>query len=51
MVGDSRGGVFWHTQGERVIIVPGFNIYLWGSIIGALVIGIVDMIMPGREAL
>lgn len=32
-------------------IVPGFNISLWGSIIGALVIGIVDMIMPGREAL
>lgn len=29
-------------------IVPGFNISLWGAIIGALVIGIVDAIMPGR---
>ncbi len=29
-------------------IVPGFNISLWGAIIGALVIGVVDAIMPGR---
>lgn len=29
-------------------IVPGFNISVWGAIIGALVIGIVDAIMPGR---
>lgn len=29
-------------------IVPGFNISMWGAIIGALVIGIVDAIMPGR---
>lgn len=29
-------------------IVPGFNISMWGAIIGALVIGIVDVIMPGR---
>ena len=32
-------------------IVPGFNISLWGAIIGALVIGIIDMIMPGRNAI
>lgn len=29
-------------------IVPGFEISIWGAILGALVIGIVDMIMPGR---
>lgn len=29
-------------------IVAGFNISIWGAIIGALVIGIVDAIMPGR---
>lgn len=29
-------------------IVPGFQISVWGAIIGALVIGIVDMIIPGR---
>lgn len=29
-------------------IVPGFHISVWGAIIGALVIGIVDAIMPGR---
>lgn len=29
-------------------IVPGFNISVWGAIIGALVIGIVDAIIPGR---
>lgn len=29
-------------------IVPGFNISIWGAIIGALVIGIVDAVMPGR---
>ena len=29
-------------------IVPGFNISIWGALIGALVIGIVDAIMPGR---
>lgn len=32
-------------------IVPGFGISIWGAIIGALVIGIIDAIMPGREAL
>lgn len=32
-------------------IVPGFNITFWGAIIGALVIGVIDAIMPGREAL
>ena len=30
------------------VIVPGFNISIWGAIIGAFVIGIVDVIMPGR---
>lgn len=29
-------------------IVPGFNISMWGALIGALVIGIVDVLMPGR---
>ncbi len=29
-------------------IVPGFNISIWGAIIGALVIGIVDAVMPER---
>lgn len=29
-------------------IVPGFEISMWGAIIGALVIGIIDVIMPGR---
>ena len=29
-------------------IVPGFNISIWGAIIGALVIGIVDAIIPGK---
>lgn len=29
-------------------IVPGFNVSIWGAIIGALVIGVVDAIMPGR---
>ena len=29
-------------------IVPGFNITVWGAIIGALVIGIIDVIIPGR---
>ena len=29
-------------------IVAGFNISVWGALIGALVIGIVDAIMPGR---
>ena len=28
-------------------IVPGFNISVWGAIIGALVIGIIDVIVPG----
>lgn len=32
-------------------IVPGFNISIWGAIIGALVIGIIDAIMPGRNAM
>jgi putative membrane protein len=30
-------------------IVPGFNISVWGAIIGALVIGIIDVIIPGRS--
>lgn len=29
-------------------IVPGFEISMWGAIIGALVIGIIDAIVPGR---
>lgn len=29
-------------------IVPGFNISIWGAIIGALVIGVLDAIIPGR---
>jgi uncharacterized membrane-anchored protein len=29
-------------------IVPGFHISVWGAIIGALVIGILDAIIPGR---
>lgn len=29
-------------------IIPGFNISVWGAIIGALIIGIVDAIIPGR---
>ncbi|NLL81245.1 MAG: phage holin family protein [Tissierellia bacterium] len=29
-------------------IVPGFSISMWGAIIGALVIGIIDAVMPGR---
>jgi uncharacterized membrane protein YvlD (DUF360 family) len=29
-------------------IVPGFNMSVWGAIIGALVIGIIDVIIPGR---
>lgn len=29
-------------------IVPGFNVSVWGAIIGALVIGVVDAIIPGR---
>lgn len=29
-------------------IVPGFNVSIWGAIIGALVIGVVDAIIPGR---
>lgn len=29
-------------------IVAGFNISIWGAIIGALMIGIVDAIIPGR---
>ena len=32
-------------------IVPGFNISIWGAIIGALVIGIIDAIMPGKGAM
>ena len=30
-------------------IVPGFNISIWGAIIGALVIGIIDVIIPGNQ--
>lgn len=29
-------------------IISGFNISIWGAIIGALVIGIIDAIIPGR---
>lgn len=29
-------------------IVAGFNISIWGAIIGALIIGVVDAIIPGR---
>ncbi|NLJ78056.1 MAG: phage holin family protein [Tissierellia bacterium] len=29
-------------------IVPGFNITIFGAIIGALIIGIVDAIIPGK---
>lgn len=29
-------------------IVAGFNVSIWGALIGALVIGIVDAIIPGR---
>lgn len=29
-------------------IVPGFNISVWGALIGALVVGIVDVLIPGR---
>jgi len=29
-------------------IVPGFNVSIWGAIIGALVIGVADAVMPGR---
>ncbi len=29
-------------------IVPGFNISILGAVIGALVIGVVDAVMPGR---
>jgi len=29
-------------------IVPGFNISVWGALIGALVIGIVDALIPGK---
>ncbi|WP_077369424.1 phage holin family protein [Anaerosalibacter sp. Marseille-P3206] len=32
-------------------IVPGFNISLWGAIIGALVIGIIDAIIPGKQGM
>src|SRR5690554_816157 len=32
-------------------VVRGFNISLWGAIIGALVIGIIDAIMPGRDSI
>jgi uncharacterized membrane protein YvlD (DUF360 family) len=29
-------------------IVPGFSITLWGTILGALVYGIVDAVIPGK---
>lgn len=32
-------------------IVPGFGISVWGAIIGSLVIGVIDAIMPGRDAM
>ena len=32
-------------------VVRGFNISLWGAIIAALIIGIIDAIMPGRDAI
>ncbi len=30
-------------------VVPGFHISMWGAIIGALVIGIIDAIIPGDQ--
>ena len=30
-------------------IVAGFHITVWGAIIGALVIGVIDAIIPGRQ--
>ncbi len=32
-------------------IVPGFHINMWGAIIGALIIGVIDAIMPGKQTL
>jgi len=32
-------------------IVPGYNITMLGAIIGALIYGIIDMIIPGRSSL
>ena len=32
-------------------LVAGFDISVWGAIIGALVIGIIDAIIPGKAAL
>ena len=29
-------------------IVSGFNISVWGALVGALIIGVVDAIIPGR---
>lgn len=29
-------------------LVPGFSVSLWGALIGALFIGLVDLIIPGR---
>lgn len=29
-------------------IVPGYNVTVWGALIGALVYGIIDAIIPGR---
>src|SRR5690625_514615 len=32
-------------------IVPGFHISMWGAIIGALVIGVIDALIPGKGTL
>lgn len=37
------GVILYATQ----FVVTGFEITIWGAIIGALVIGIIDMILPG----
>jgi len=34
--GDGRGGVFWHTQGERVIIVMGAVYVIKSKVSGTL---------------
>ncbi|AFS77212.1 putative membrane protein [Gottschalkia acidurici 9a] len=32
-------------------LVAGFDISVWGAIIGALIIGVIDAIIPGKSAL
>ncbi len=49
-----RGGITGFIVAAIILyatkfIVPGFNISVWGgAVIGALVIGIIDVIIPGR---